>query len=98
MFLALQDLVSGNMSEVRLLNVSLVRPAHEYFHHAVLEMTDGLMELGTTRWQLALALLGCWVIVFFVIMKGMKRILYPRRENLIFIVAYPLGNIRMAKE
>lgn len=65
-----QDLVSGNMSEVRLLNVSLVRPAHEYFHHAVLEMTDGLMELGTTRWQLALALLGCWVIVFFVIMKG----------------------------
>lgn len=60
---------SDNLS-VSLLNVTLVRPANEYFHHAVLEITDGLLELGTTRWQLALALMGCWVIVFFVIMKG----------------------------
>ena len=58
------------MTEVALLNVTLVRPAHEYFHHAVLEITEGLLELGTTKWQLALALLGCWIIVFFVIMKG----------------------------
>merc|ERR1719431_516120 len=64
------DVNSGNRAEVTLLNVTLVRPAHEYFHHAVLEITNGLLELGTTRWQLVLALLGCWVLVYLVIMKG----------------------------
>jgi len=64
------DPVTGNETVETYLNVSLVRPAHEYFHNSVLEITGGLMEMGTTRWQLALALLGCWIIVFFVIMKG----------------------------
>ena len=64
-----------------LLNVTLVRPAHEYFHHAVLEITNGLLELGTTRWQLVLALLGCWVLVYLVIMKG--KLIYLSVETLL---------------
>ena len=59
------------MTQEAHLNVTLVRPAHEYFHKAVLEITEGLVEIGGTRWQLVISLLGCWVIVFFVIMKGL---------------------------
>lgn len=65
-----KDPITGNMTQEAHLNVTLVRPAHEYFHKAVLEITEGLMEIGGTRWQLVVSLLGCWVIVFFVIMKG----------------------------
>ncbi|GIY10187.1 sodium- and chloride-dependent glycine transporter 2 [Caerostris darwini] len=44
----------------------------EYFHNFVLGITDGLHDLGEVRWQLALCLLACWVIVFLCLWKGVK--------------------------
>lgn len=44
----------------------------EYFHNFVLDLTDGLHDLGGLRWQLAMCLLGCWVIVFFCLLRGVK--------------------------
>ncbi|UYV75570.1 hypothetical protein LAZ67_13000637 [Cordylochernes scorpioides] len=44
----------------------------EYFHNYVLDMTDGLHDLGGFRWQLALCLLACWLVVFFCLLRGVK--------------------------
>ncbi|EEC18529.1 sodium-neurotransmitter symporter, putative [Ixodes scapularis] len=44
----------------------------EYFHNFVLDLTEGIHDLGGLRWQLALCLLACWVIVFFCLSRGVK--------------------------
>nr|XP_032652625.1 sodium- and chloride-dependent betaine transporter-like isoform X3 [Chelonoidis abingdonii] len=38
----------------------------------VLGLTDGIHNLGTVRWELALCLLFAWVICYFCIWKGVK--------------------------
>ncbi|GFY05794.1 sodium- and chloride-dependent glycine transporter 1 [Trichonephila clavipes] len=44
----------------------------EYFHNFVLDITEGLHDLGGMRWELALCLLVCWVFVFLCLLKGVK--------------------------
>lgn len=44
----------------------------EFFHNYVLDLTEGLHDLGGLRWQLALCLLACWVIVFLCLSRGVK--------------------------
>ncbi|XP_035215212.1 sodium- and chloride-dependent glycine transporter 1-like isoform X1 [Stegodyphus dumicola] len=44
----------------------------EYFHNFVLDITEGLHDLGGMRWELASCLLACWVFVFLCLLKGVK--------------------------
>ncbi|XP_076352499.1 sodium- and chloride-dependent glycine transporter 1-like [Tachypleus tridentatus] len=46
----------------------------EYFHNFVLDLTEGLHDLGSIKWQLALCLLACWVLIFFCLVRGVKTI------------------------
>ncbi|XP_076316035.1 sodium- and chloride-dependent glycine transporter 1-like isoform X1 [Tachypleus tridentatus] len=46
----------------------------EYFHNFVLDLTDGLHNLGAVKWQLALCLLACWIVIFFCLVRGIKSI------------------------
>uniref|UniRef100_T1JI01 Transporter n=1 Tax=Strigamia maritima TaxID=126957 RepID=T1JI01_STRMM len=47
-------------------------PSDEYFHNFMLVISEGLHNMGTVRWQLALCLLWSWVLAFLALMKGVK--------------------------
>lgn len=47
-------------------------PSDEYFHKFVLDISDGFHDMGGVRWQLALALLGAWILVGLCLIKGIK--------------------------
>ncbi|XP_023931329.1 sodium- and chloride-dependent glycine transporter 1-like [Lingula anatina] len=47
-------------------------PSEEYFYRNVLEMTDGIENSGGLKWDLSLCLLLAWLIVFLVLIKGIK--------------------------
>ncbi|XP_036359291.1 uncharacterized protein LOC115211848 isoform X2 [Octopus sinensis] len=53
-------------------NVTFKTPSEEYFYIWVLNTSKSIGQLGTIRWQLALCLLLCWVIVFLCVFKGIK--------------------------
>lgn len=46
--------------------------SYYYFRSYVLERSSGIEETGRLKWELALILLMCWVIVYFCIWKGPK--------------------------
>ena len=45
-----------------------MRTCSEY----VLDMSEGLHDMGGLRWQLVLCLLGAWLLVFVCLIKGIK--------------------------
>ncbi|XP_020508793.2 sodium- and chloride-dependent taurine transporter [Labrus bergylta] len=47
-------------------------PVTEFWEHNVLGITNGIENIGTIKWDLALCLLLVWVICFFCIWKGVK--------------------------
>ncbi|XP_064620268.1 sodium- and chloride-dependent glycine transporter 1-like [Lineus longissimus] len=47
-------------------------PSLEYWHRYVLEISDGIGEMGSVSWKLALCLLLAWIIVFACLCKGVK--------------------------
>lgn len=51
---------------------TLQTPSEQYWNKYVLhlEESEGLHDLGTVRWDLALCLLFTWIIVFFCLFKG----------------------------
>ncbi|XP_077990965.1 sodium-dependent proline transporter-like [Glandiceps talaboti] len=53
-------------------NVSRTSPAEEYWTNYVLNINDGIENLGTVQWQLALCLLLSWIVVFLCLLKGVK--------------------------
>jgi solute carrier family 6 amino acid transporter-like protein 5/7/9/14 len=54
----------------------LKSPSDEYYYRQVLKMTQpedgGMNDSGTIVWQLAMCLLLCWMLVFFVLVKGIS--------------------------
>ncbi|XP_054845094.1 sodium- and chloride-dependent betaine transporter-like [Eublepharis macularius] len=44
----------------------------EFWEKRALRITDGIHNLGTIRWELALCLLLAWIICYFCIWKGVK--------------------------
>jgi len=49
-----------------------VDPAVEFWDLKILQVSDGIEEIGKIRWELALALLGAWIIVYLCVWKGIK--------------------------
>jgi len=47
-------------------------PSDEFFHNFMLDISKGIHNLGTVRWELALCLLLAWTIVFCALWKGIK--------------------------
>ncbi|KAK2169497.1 hypothetical protein LSH36_9g04017 [Paralvinella palmiformis] len=47
-------------------------PADEYFHHFMLDISDGLHSLGAPRWQILLVYLFCWILIAICLSKGVK--------------------------
>ncbi|XP_041356897.1 sodium- and chloride-dependent taurine transporter-like [Gigantopelta aegis] len=50
----------------------LVDPVTEYWERKVLGISDGIDNVGTIKWDLALCLLFAWIVVYFCICKGVK--------------------------
>ncbi|GIY74585.1 sodium- and chloride-dependent glycine transporter 2, partial [Caerostris extrusa] len=46
--------------------------SEQFWERYVLQLTSGIDELGIVKWDLALTLFICWMIVFLGIMKGIK--------------------------
>lgn len=59
---------------VNMTRADLKSPSDEYYYRQVLKMTPvdegGISDSGTIVWQLAMCLLLCWMLVFFVLVKG----------------------------
>jgi len=49
---------------------NLTSPADEFFHAGVLQLSNGIHELGELKLELVLALFIAWFVVFGVIVKG----------------------------
>ncbi|XP_069788870.1 sodium- and chloride-dependent GABA transporter ine-like isoform X2 [Narcine bancroftii] len=46
--------------------------SQQFFDYRLLEMSDGIEELGSIRWNLFGLLILAWIIVYFCIFKGVK--------------------------
>ncbi|XP_032077815.1 sodium- and chloride-dependent betaine transporter isoform X2 [Thamnophis elegans] len=53
-------------------NTNATSPVIEFWERRTLKITEGLHDLGTVRWELALCLLLAWIICYFCIWKGVK--------------------------
>ncbi|XP_031551517.1 sodium- and chloride-dependent GABA transporter 3-like [Actinia tenebrosa] len=47
-------------------------PAIEFWENQVLDVSEGLGEVGKINWQMALCLLLAWVILYFCVWKGVR--------------------------
>ncbi|KAF2354446.1 Sodium:neurotransmitter symporter [Trinorchestia longiramus] len=59
-----------NMS--RVLVTDLTDPIKEFWDRRALQISSGIDEPGTIRWELALTLLLAWIMCYFCIWKGVK--------------------------
>ncbi|KAL4225788.1 hypothetical protein ACF0H5_016477 [Mactra antiquata] len=51
---------------------NLISPSDDYFHKAVLDITNSIYDIGSIIWELALCLLLACVILSFCLAKGIK--------------------------
>ncbi|BFZ05079.1 hypothetical protein BsWGS_08118 [Bradybaena similaris] len=63
-----------NISEHAHNKSSRAPPAQDYFMNEILGLSDGIEDLGTIRWQIALCLLLTWTLTFFSLSKGVKSV------------------------
>lgn len=47
-------------------------PSEEFYRFHVLQQTDSIDDFGTIQWHLALSLFIAWIVVFAVLLKGIK--------------------------
>ncbi|KAH3833324.1 hypothetical protein DPMN_106630 [Dreissena polymorpha] len=74
------------MPERKNILAKLKDPSAEYFYNEVLNVSDGLDDIGGIQWQLALCLLLCWVIVFMCLVKG----IYSAGKVAYFVIIIPI--------
>lgn len=53
-------------------NSSATFAADDFFHNYVLKISEGISEIGSVQWQLAIALFVAWLIIFLVLCRGIK--------------------------
>lgn len=56
----------------RVLLSELTDPVKEFWDNRALQISSGIMEPGSIRWELALTLLVAWIMCYFCIWKGVK--------------------------
>ncbi|KAJ8312876.1 hypothetical protein KUTeg_010249 [Tegillarca granosa] len=73
----LQNVTMNNITQLR--NVTgyfqhneTISPTEDFFESKMLQKSTGIEDQGVLRWDLALILLLCWIIVYFCIWKGPK--------------------------
>ncbi|XP_036413087.1 sodium- and chloride-dependent GABA transporter 2-like [Colossoma macropomum] len=54
------------------LPLNATSPVMEFWEREVLNVSDGVGELGSVNWRLALCLLAVWVVCYFCVWKGVK--------------------------
>jgi len=66
------DKVTGEHTSWKMSDLfgNLTSAADEFFHGGVLQLSEGLHEMGSLKWQLVIALFFAWLVVFGVIVKG----------------------------
>uniref|UniRef100_A0AAZ3PVD5 Transporter n=1 Tax=Oncorhynchus tshawytscha TaxID=74940 RepID=A0AAZ3PVD5_ONCTS len=68
-----EDTVRKNKTLMLAANITnFTSPVTEFWERNVLSISSGIDEIGEVKWDLALCLLGVWVICFFCIWKGVK--------------------------
>uniref|UniRef100_A0A8K9XH20 Transporter n=1 Tax=Oncorhynchus mykiss TaxID=8022 RepID=A0A8K9XH20_ONCMY len=66
-----EDTVRKNKTLMLAANITnFTSPVTEFWERNVLSISSGIDEIGEVKWDLALCLLGVWVICFFCIWKG----------------------------
>ncbi|XP_033730845.1 sodium- and chloride-dependent betaine transporter-like, partial [Pecten maximus] len=65
---------AGTNSTANVTGIPLIRvdPVNEFWERKVLGLSDGIENMGTIKWDLALCLLLAWVIVYVCICKGIR--------------------------
>ncbi|XP_071951554.1 sodium- and chloride-dependent glycine transporter 2-like isoform X2 [Antedon mediterranea] len=63
--------INSDNETVLISNISTI-PAEEYWKNEVLQVSPGIDDMGSMRWQLAACLFLAWVIVYCCIFKGVK--------------------------
>eukprot|EP00914_Ancora_sagittata_P030297 GHVO01060474.1.p1 GENE.GHVO01060474.1~~GHVO01060474.1.p1 ORF type:complete len:133 (+),score=13.22 GHVO01060474.1:150-548(+) len=68
------DCQSYNPVKEELTNLTkgAVSSAGEYFEREILKMSSGIEDTGEIRWQLVVALLAGWILIFVCVIKGIK--------------------------
>ncbi|KAJ6659966.1 hypothetical protein lerEdw1_018163 [Lerista edwardsae] len=66
------DFLNSSMWENKTLPPNATSSVIEFWEKRALGITDGIHNLGTVRWELALCLLLAWIICYFCIWKGVK--------------------------
>ncbi|XP_067116061.1 sodium- and chloride-dependent GABA transporter 2-like isoform X2 [Osmerus mordax] len=54
------------------LSVNATSPVTEFWEREVLQLSDGVDDVGPVSWRLALCLLLVWVVCYFCVWKGVK--------------------------
>ncbi|XP_021918197.1 sodium- and chloride-dependent glycine transporter 1-like isoform X2 [Zootermopsis nevadensis] len=49
-------------------------PADEFFHHKILQISDGIDSPGTVVWELLLCDMVSWIVIFLCIKNGVKSV------------------------
>ncbi|XP_011414893.3 sodium- and chloride-dependent glycine transporter 1 [Magallana gigas] len=64
---------TSNTSKSDLVNLTnKVTASEEFWQNEVLQITDGIEDLGTIRWELLICLAIAWIVVFLCLCKGIK--------------------------
>ncbi|XP_076063249.1 sodium- and chloride-dependent GABA transporter 3-like [Oratosquilla oratoria] len=61
-----------NLTELKALNITPRDSVVEFWDHNVLQITDGVHDMGTMVWPLFGTLIFSWVLTYFAIWKGVK--------------------------
>ena len=51
-----------------------VTASEEYWLHFILDLGEGIEDVGTPRWQLCVSLFVSWLVVFFCLSKGVRSV------------------------
>lgn len=63
------SVIVGNASNT-IRKEDLISSSEEFWEHHVLQLTDGIENIGGLRWQLVITLALAWICVFFCLFKG----------------------------
>ncbi|RNA18280.1 Sodium- and chloride-dependent glycine transporter 2 [Brachionus plicatilis] len=64
--------ISGVLTSVSDCSFDSESPAKQYFNNYVLNISNGIEELGEINWKVAVSLLVCWLLIFLSLSKGVQ--------------------------